>query len=351
MTIARRGPALRPIHYLLQEGTLVGSSDAQLLERFVAGRDETAFEALIARHGRAVQAVCRDVLRDPHDAEDAFQATFLILARKAGSLWVGDSLAAWLHRVARRVAVEANRRKARRRAVEKTGLDIDTARVDSPSPWRILTSVLHEEIDRLPEKYRAPIILCDLEELTRDEAAGRLGWPPGTVAGRLARARALLRDRLVRRGQAEVGGLVAVAGSRLSMHGDVPAAWITRTVQLMTKSLAGPITTSERASAGGSLLARGVIRAMMFTNLKKIAVISIAAGLAPAIFALAAAIARPGPMPVEPADAGALQEAARDKTATGRPGTTPAKGPVAGDGGPPGRHARQGRPGVLLHAR
>ena len=100
MSSVTRSAVVRPIYRLFDEGTLVGSSDAELLERFVARRDERAFEALIIRHGRSVQAVCRDVLRDAHDAEDAFQATFLILARKAGSLWVGNSLAAWLHRVA-----------------------------------------------------------------------------------------------------------------------------------------------------------------------------------------------------------------------------------------------------------
>ena len=198
MSSMTRGAVLRPIYYLFEQGTLVGSSDVQLLERFVATRDETAFEALVARHGRSVQAVCRDVLRDQHDAEDAFQATFLILVRKAGSLWVKDSLAAWLHRVARRVAVEANRQKTRRRAFEQSGVEIDMAPTRGQTPFEALREAIHEEIDRLPEKYRAPIILCDMEELTRDEAACRLGWPPGTVAGRLARARMLLRDRIAR---------------------------------------------------------------------------------------------------------------------------------------------------------
>ena len=138
MASVKSGAILRSICSLFEQGTLVGSSDAQLLDRFVAGRDERAFEALVVRHGRSVYAVCRDVLRDQHDAEDAFQATFLILARKAGSLWVGDSLAAWLHRVAHRVAVEASREKARRQAVEKIGLQIDTVPTDSRGPRDIL---------------------------------------------------------------------------------------------------------------------------------------------------------------------------------------------------------------------
>ena len=231
MTSLRHGAVSRPIYYLLQEGCLANLSDAQLLERYIAHRDGTAFEALVVRHGRSVQAVCRGILRDPHDAEDAFQATFLILARKAGSLRVVDSLAAWLHRVARRVAVEANRRKARRRAVEATGLDLDAVAEEASAPREMLTQFLHEEIDRLPEKYRAPIILCDLEELTRDEAACRLGWPPGTVAGRLARGRVLLRDRLARRGYVGVGGLLG--RSRRFATGGVPAPWIAKAVGLV----------------------------------------------------------------------------------------------------------------------
>ncbi len=286
MSSVSRSAVLRPIYRLFDEGTLVGSSDAELLERFVAGSDERAFEALVTRHGRSVQAVCRDVLRDPHDAEDAFQATFLILARKAGSLWVGNSLAAWLHRVARRVAVEANRQKARRRAVEKTGLDVNPAWSDASTSWGTLPQALHEEIDRLPEKYRTPIILCDLEELTRDEAAHQLGWPPGTVAGRLARARDLLRERLIRRGHAEVGGFVPIAPARYMAHGDVLAPWIRKTTQLITTSPAGTMNSTRLASLGSAVLARGVIRAMMLAKLKTVAVVFVLAAVAPVSLAL-----------------------------------------------------------------
>ncbi len=343
MSRATRGAALRPIYHLFETGTLIGSSDGQLLERFVAGRDEAAFEALVARHGRSVMVVCRDVLRDQHDAEDAFQATFLILARKAGSLWVGDSLSAWLHRVARRVAVEANRQKVRRRAVEKTGLEIDETRTEVPNPWGIQPQTLHDEIDRLPEKYRVPIILCDLEALTRDEAACRLGWPPGTVAGRLARARALLRDRLVRSGHVEVVGLIAMARARRVAHGDVPFSWIRKAAHLLGSSPGGAMKVSGLASVGGSVLARGVIRAMMLAKLKNIAVLSIAAALAPAVVAWAVASSRlemlPGEAPVVRAIA--LQEAAKAEPAQGASGTMPAKVPVVGaivlhDGTPAG---------------
>jgi RNA polymerase sigma factor (sigma-70 family) len=338
-----RSAVLRPIYRLFHEGTLVGSSDAELLEQFVARRDERAFEALVVRHGRSVQAVCLDVLRDAHDAEDAFQATFLILARKAGALWVGDSLAAWLHRVARRVAVEANRQKARRRAVETTGLDIEPAQaVTAATPsWGTLPQALHDEIDRLPEKYRIPIILCDLEALTRDEAARRLGWPPGTVAGRLARARALLRDRLVRRGHAEWSGFAILGQTRFVAHGDALAAWIKTTARLLSSSSVGGLKSSGAATGGSAALGQGVIRAMMWTRLKTIAVAFFAAGVLPAVLALAVAKARLEPAPDEVLLAFQKGPAAQ---AADRPSTKPAKASATGTvvllDGAPARGAR-----------
>ena len=293
MASVNSGAVLRAIGHLFERGTCSGATDAQLLERFARARDEASFEALVIRHGRSVRAVCLHVLRDPHDAEDAFQATFLILARKAGSLWVGDTLAGWLHRVARRVAVEASRQKARRRAVEQTGIEIDVIASDTQARRDLLVQRLHEEIDRLPEKYRAPIVLCDLEELTRDEAAGRLGWPPGTVAGRLARARALLRDRLSRRGHPEVVGLVVIDGLGRLKSGDLPSAWIRRAVRLVTAPRSGVMGTSNLASCAGTALATGVLNTMLMASLKKMALFSIFGVLATTACILAVAIATP----------------------------------------------------------
>jgi RNA polymerase sigma factor (sigma-70 family) len=269
------GAVVRPIYELFEQGTLAGMTDEQLVERFVAGRDETAFEALVTRHGRSVLAVCRDVLRDGHDAEDAFQATFLILARKAGSLWVRGSLAAWLHRVARRVSIEANSRNARRRRFEKTGLEVDTAERTGSDPLLGLMEVLHEEIDRLPEKYRAPIVLCELEALTRDQAAHRLGWQPGTVAGRLARARSILRDRIGRRGDVDAARLAQATAARRATALHVPWALIEKTASLATST-----AKSRLASLGGSELARRATSAIILAKLKFSAVTSIAAVLA-----------------------------------------------------------------------
>jgi RNA polymerase sigma factor (sigma-70 family) len=293
-----RSAALRAIYELFEEGTLSGLSDEQLVERFVARRDETAFEALVVRHGRSVLAVCRDVLHDGHDAEDAFQATFLMLARKAGSLWVRGSIAAWLHRVARRVSVEANVRKARRQRFEKTGLDIDTAELKAGGHWESLLEILHEEIDRLPEKYRAPIVLCELGSLTREQAAHRLGWQPGTVAGRLARARSILRDRVGRRGKVEPGGLATVFAARRAAGRDVPRSFIEQAANLPILSLPTTITPSGFAFVGSAELALGVTRSMIMTTLKYSAVMSIAAGLALAVVSSALTSGRPETTPV-----------------------------------------------------
>ena len=198
---ARGGATLRQIDQLFGAGTVAGLSDAQLLERFRTRRDEAAFVALVARHGPMVLAVCRGVLRDEHAAEDAFQATFLILVRKAER--------ALGRRVARRLA-SSGRLPGRgpgpgrcgpppRAGEEGRGGGRPEGNAES-EPDDELRALLHAEIGRLPDRLRLPVVLCDLEGLTRDQAAERLRWTEGTVRGRLARARTLLRQRLTRRG-------------------------------------------------------------------------------------------------------------------------------------------------------
>jgi RNA polymerase sigma factor (sigma-70 family) len=174
-------------------------NDGELLERFLASRDEAAFEAMVMRHGPMVLRVCRDVLVDRHDAEDAFQATFLVLARRAVLIRNREALGAWLYGVAYRVASRAKLDAARRREQERRVADMAAAGSWDELAWQELRAALHEEIDRLPEKYRNPVVLCYLEGQSHEEAAHRLDWPIGTVKGRLARARDLLRDRLGRR--------------------------------------------------------------------------------------------------------------------------------------------------------
>ncbi len=186
-------------------GSAVGLTDGELLERFAHRRDESAaaaFEIILARHGAMVLAVCRQVLGDEHAAEDAFQATFLVLVRRAGTLRVRapGSIGPWLHGVAYRIAIKARQGAARGRARERRAARPEVGEISAAIEQAELQALLHEEIDRLPAKYRAPIVLCYFEGRTHDEAAAALRWPVGTVRGRLARARERLRARLIRRG-------------------------------------------------------------------------------------------------------------------------------------------------------
>ncbi len=243
--MARRQPvlALRHMRTLFGVGAVGGLTDRQLLDQFsTAHREaaEAAFTTLVERHGPMVLRVCRGVLGDSHDVHDAFQATFLVLVRKSGSLWVRDSLGPWLHGVAFRVATKAKVAAARRK------------RARAPAPPRSpragrgdgrddLASTLHEEVNRLPPKYREPIVLCYLEGLTHEGAATALGWPVGTVSGRLARARDLLRARLVRRGLAPSAGTLGALLSAKEASATTPVG----------------IGSQVRHVAGGGAVGRG----------------------------------------------------------------------------------------------
>jgi RNA polymerase sigma factor (sigma-70 family) len=207
-------PGLKHLRDLFGGGTAVGLSDADLLRRYAASRDGPAFEALLARHGPMVASTCRAVLRDEHDAEDAFQATFLILARKAGSIRATDALGGWLHRVAYRAAVQQSIEVKRRRRYEAEPLTTAIPDAACPAIDFDVRSILHEEIGRLPDSLRMPVLLCDLEGLTYDQAAGRLRCTVPTLYHRLARGRKRLRDRLVRRGVTAAAGGAAMKFSR-----------------------------------------------------------------------------------------------------------------------------------------
>jgi RNA polymerase sigma factor (sigma-70 family) len=269
-----------------------GPSDPQLLERFLARRDEDAFAALVRRHGPMVFAVCRRLLPDPHDAEDAFQATFLVLVRKARSLGRPERLGNWLYGVACRTAMKARGHNARRRQCEQPLADVPTAGGVAELVWRELRPVLDEELNRLPEKYRTPVVLCCLEGVSKREAARRLGWPAGTLSTRLHRAREILRGRLTRRGLALSAGVVAVALSR----GTVPAA-VPTTLAAATATAASRIAAGQAAAVPAPVLAlaEGVLRAMWWNKLKVAAAALLAAVL------LAAGIG--GAMPRTPAAA------------------------------------------------
>ncbi len=203
MASKHRTNSLRHIERLFDHGVVAGCTDAELLERFAATRDAGRVAAIVTRHGPMVMAVCRSLLGCAGaDADDAFQATFLVMMKRAGSFSVGHSLGGWLYQVARRVARQGRLADARRRRREvESGFRIEASDQDLHERSEIIR-LIRQEVDRLPERYRSPIMLCDLQGFTREEAAGLLGWRPGTVGGRLARARRQLRDRLERRGLA-----------------------------------------------------------------------------------------------------------------------------------------------------
>ena len=228
-------------------------TDAQLLDRFLIGRDESAFAFLVARHGPMVLAVCRGVLRDRNDAEDAFQATFLVLFRKAGGLRAAGSLGSWLYRVAYRIAMRANAVAARRRerSSEEDVMAAEAASTGEAGVDRELLPIIHAEIDRLPDRYRAPIALCYLEGLSYEQAAHQLGWPIGTVGSRIARARDLLRSRLARRG---VTATTAALSALLAREATAaPAAWIEAT----TRAAMGIERGGQRGEGGRGGLGGG----------------------------------------------------------------------------------------------
>jgi RNA polymerase sigma factor (sigma-70 family) len=262
-------------------GTVAGLGEGQLLERFVATRDEAAFEALVARHGPMVVGVCRRLLDDPRDVEDAFQAVFLVLVRRAAAIRDRDRLGPWLYGVALKVAHRARQQAARRRAREKGG---DAVAAFEPAsngdgPPDDLGLELHEELGRLPAKYRDPIVLCDLEGRTHEEAARLLRWPIGTVKGRLSRARDRLRDRLLRRGLAPSVATIVLALQH-DARAAVPPFLLDRTVRaaMGVAAGAGISALAGSVSAPALGLADGVVSTMILAKLKSAAAVVLATG-------------------------------------------------------------------------
>lgn len=201
-----------------------GLADEELIERFLhSGRDEAeaAFRLLVIRHGPMVLGVCRHVLNQHQDAEDAFQATFIALARKAGSIKDRRVLARWLYEVAYRIAVRAKTSAVRKRMRERQGAEMSVTAAHNEAGWNELRPVLHEELSRLPDKYRTPVVLCYLEGKTNEEAAELLRWPVGTVKGRLSRARELLRSRLAKRGLALSAAFLVTSFSQNAVFAEV----------------------------------------------------------------------------------------------------------------------------------
>jgi RNA polymerase sigma factor (sigma-70 family) len=266
---------LRHIETLFRSGTAGGLTDEQLLDRFLVGRGEdaeAAFAALVDRHGAMVLRLCRQILRGEEDAEDAAQAAFLVLARRAGSISRRESVACWLHGVALRVAGKARAAATRRRAHELRGgemrtaghiVDADLEAVENHDDW----AALHDELGSLPQSFRDPLILCYLDGLTQEQAAAQLRCPLGTIQSRLARGRAKLRVRLEKRG---VGLATLFArANHVAVHSFLaPPAWAEATVQLAIEFAQGRAQSIAGSGAASVTLAEAVISGAIVTKLK-----------------------------------------------------------------------------------
>ena len=243
--------------------TTLPPTDRELVRAFAATRDEAAFAEIVRRHGPMVLAVCRRVLADAPEADDAFQAVFLVLARRAGSVGRPERLGGWLHGVAVRCARRARSAAAGRRAKEHPMSDVAAPAAADPL-WADARPVLDEEIGKLPEKLRAPLVLCELEGLGRAEAAERLGVPEGTLSSRLARAKEALRSRLVRRGLAPTLAGVGVILAQSRAAAAVPPALFDAAVGL---AAGGPAAGAGVVSAAAVGLAQKELTAMLVKKL------------------------------------------------------------------------------------
>lgn len=270
---------IRQLRSIVSAGNAESMTDAQLLDCFATQHDEAAFDALVRRHGPMVLAVCRRVLGDAHDADDAFQATFLILIRKASSIGQPERLGNWLYGVAYRTSLDARANRAKRLARERQVGDMPAAEIPEDVIWRDLRPVLDEELNRLPEKYRAPLVCCYLQGKTKEETARQLGCPEGTVSGNLARAKELVRERLARRGLALTGGLLATVLTQNAAPAAVPATLVDSTLRV------GMLFATGQGAAAGALstpiaaLTDRVLQGMLLMRIKTAAMVLLAVSL------------------------------------------------------------------------
>jgi RNA polymerase sigma factor (sigma-70 family) len=275
--VGQLGTIVQQIRRLAGGKEAAPTDDTELLRRFLSHRDQAAFESLLNRHGPMVFGVCKRVLYDLQDAEDAFQATFLVLMRKAHSLGRPERLANWLYGVAYRTALKARSARTRRHMHERAAMK--TASVTPPSApvWNDIRPILDDELNRLPEKYRLPVVLCYLEGQTFSEAARRLGWPAGTVSGRLARAREILQRRLTRRGVT-----VSVSVLTAFLTADSLSASVPHSLAISTLRAALIIACGKAAGALTAPvfdLMEGVLHAMGWSKLKLVTLATLALGI------------------------------------------------------------------------
>src|SRR5262245_50552323 len=241
-------------------------TDGELLGRFIEHRDEAAVTALVRRHGPMVWGVCRRILRNHHHAEDAFQATFLVLVRKAGSVRQRELVGNWLYGVAHQTAMKARATTGKRRRREMQVMALPEVQAPEQDSAHELERFLDQELSRLPDKYRVAIVLCDLEGKTRKEAARQLGLPEGTLAARLARGRRMLAKRLTRHGLATAGGAVVLLQN--VAWAVVPISVVSNTIKAATVSAAGQGAAGGVISAQVAALTQGVLKTMLWSKLK-----------------------------------------------------------------------------------
>jgi RNA polymerase sigma factor (sigma-70 family) len=329
MAEAHPSPLLQHIRHLIGDVPAAGMTDGQLLDRFLASRDEAAVEILVRRYGPLVLGICRRVLHNAHAAEDAFQATFLVLVRKAPSLDRYRPLGSWLYTVAYRLALRARANEARRRRCEGQAARGRPEAAGAAAPGDRAVA-LEEELQRLPEKHRAPLVLCYLEGKTNEQAARELGWPPGSMSRRLAQARDLLRERLARRGFACPAPGVAALLTAAAAPAAVPLPLLADTVRAALWFAAEGPSAAGFVSAQAVALAKGALKAMLTSKLK------IATGLLLAVTVLgggATLLVKAAPQ-APPAPAGAPEKP------RGEPG--PGRGDAAEERRPAGAVARLG---------
>ncbi len=314
--------AVRDLQTLFSVGATGALSDGELLDRFVARREEAIFEAITHRHGPMVWGVCRRVLRDHHDAEDAFQATFLVLARKASSVMPREKLGNWLYGVAYQTALKARSMRAKRRVRESQVSDMPEPMVVPHDLRDALAESLDRELSRLPEKYRIPIVLCELEGKSHREAAEQVGWPIGTVSGRLSRARAMLAKRMAQRGVSLSVGSLTVMLAQDAASASMPTRLIGSTVQAASLITAGRVVMAGLVSAEVVTLMEGVLKTMLLKKLLTFG--SLAAGILVLVAGVALAVPQTAKQPA-PAPGGGPPFA----LAVPQPAKQPAPAPAA----------------------
>jgi RNA polymerase sigma factor (sigma-70 family) len=295
--------ALRDLRQATEISDVAAHSDGELLGAFLRRQDEAAFEALVRRHGPMVLGVCQRLLGDTNDAADVFQAVFLVFARKANSLRSPASLGAWLYGVAVRTSLKARSARRRHRAREKQMSTMPEVETMSPEvvPEEVL-ALLDEEVNALPEKYRVPVVLCELEGRSRREVAAALRVPEGTLSSRLATARKLLAERLRRRGVEVSAGVLAATLAAGVAPAAVPSALVTSTVKAGLLCAVGQ-PVAELVSARVAALCHGALRTMLLSKLRILAVLLLFTSLAGGLVAGGAGLfAGPAPLPEQPTD-------------------------------------------------